>query len=274
MPELAWGLGVIIDYVGNLLGAFKGDSCEYAMMLFASLYIYLSSKKMGKRLKGLMLIPVVILLLVICNPLIEKLLVGQGQQYEWQRVCWVMPVNLVLACGMTTLLIRHRDWRKRLAVCVTVFLTAALTLHYNGVWNLEHWTRVDNTLHVQSESVEVADIIMSDDREDKLCVLPDGLCLDIRSYEPGIKLLNSYRGYELYYGDEYENDQNRMYEELNVLEVPDVKWVGEWVRMYDFVYLVWDRGKVTEEQMEWLLYDKIGETEHYEIYAVRKEYLS
>ncbi len=274
MPGLAWGLGVIIGYIENLLGAFKGDYCEYAMMLFASLYIYLSSKKMGKRLKGLMLIPVVILLLVICNPLAEKSLVGQGQQYEWQSVYWVMPVNVVLACGMTTLLIHHRDWRKRLAVCAVAFLMAALTLVNNGAWNLEHWIRADNTLHVQSESVEVADIIMSDDREDKLCVLPDGLCLDIRSYEPGIKLLNGYKGYELYYGDEYEDDQNRMYKELNVLEEPDVKWVGEWVRMYDFVYLVWDRGKATEGQMERLLYDKIGETEHYEIYAVRKEYLS
>lgn len=247
------------------------NSFVTGLVLLIFLYFFLRNEELKYWQKDWMGITLVILVLVIFNPIIGLVLTNMGYSYDYRRIYWLLPNNVIFAYVLMDLWLHYEKADKR--VLIVLAALAAAVICWSFAWNLKPFVKAENSLHISEEVVRVADIIMEDeDRENKLVVVPDALSWSIRSYQPQIKILNGYLGWEHYYED-YVEDQELIYYHINQNPEPDVKFVGEWVRMYDFVYIVWEKGKVTEEDMKAYLYDLVDSTEHYEVYAVRKDIL-
>lgn len=256
----------------KMLGEFYGDmayrlfgQCSVITLtaITVLLVLLVENRKEVKRLKKTAGYVLAVFILVILNPLFYVIADRLGENFEYYRIYWLLLCTAVLAHAFTCLWLHYNTVLKR-GILILLFLAVILPLQLYPV----ELSKADNIYHVGDETAMVAYAIMEDTGKEKLAIVPEKLSIEIRGFEPSIKLLCGTRNAHQYYA-EYTKDEDRIYYEVNYAEKPDVKWVGEWVRMYDFVYVVWEKGKVGDGEMEKYLYDKIGETQHYVIYATR-----
>lgn len=222
--------------------------------------------KVCTRLRPVMGVCLVMLVAIFVNPLWYMIADRLNLAYDYYRIYWLFPMTAIVSYLAVKVLVQYHRVHE---IFLVLFVLLSISVGYR--YEL-HFVKADNSYHISDETARIAEIIVEDDREDKLAAVPEALTLDIRSYQPSIKLLNGTQNAHQYY-EEYTKDEDRLYYELNFSKKPDVKWVGEWIRMYDFVYLVWERGKVTDDELDALLYNKIGETENYVVYAVKHDEL-
>lgn len=241
------------------------------LVMLAGICILILGNKLGKLKKYILTMPFVILIFVFFNPFINWLMLRVGYDTDYYRIYWLMPLTGIFAFTLMCM------WKKCdifIDKIIVVMLVVAIVYIQEDYMRLDSMKLATNSLHINNETIEVADVIMQDDRVNKLAVVPDSLSWEIRSYDASIKLLNGWHALNHYYEDEFIEEQKMIYHHLNNNEEPDVKYVGEWCRMLDFVYVVWDKGKVDSKEMEKYLYEKIGETENYDIYAVNRLFIN
>lgn len=238
----------------------------FFIALILLMYIWLSAGRFHQKMNKAVGMIAMMMLLVFCNPILYDIAEKLDEAYEYNRIFWMIPITVIFSAAVTGILLQYKSLLTGILVAGYVFF---------AVWHPDsglRMIRAENAYKVNQESVTIADIIMEDDRKEKLVVVPEELSLDIRSYEPAVRLLCGTRNAYQYY-PEYKEDIDRIYYEMNINDKPDIKFVGEWVRMYDFVYVVWEKDKVASGEMEKYLYDIIGDTDHYVVYAVRHEEL-
>lgn len=186
------------------------------------------------RLSKLLVVPSVLLLVLLLNPVSAHFAIALFHDSQVQRFFWLVPMTLILAVCVVLFLGKIPGARRRAAVFVLV--CCVVLLGGNGFPRLRAtWQgRADNAYKVPPVVVELCDEILQDDAPRKTAVLPMPLNLWVRQYCPQIALPFAWNSVE---PDDNAEDLYELYGENNG-EAVDLTELARLAREGGYTYIV------------------------------------
>lgn len=157
---------------------YMGTGLIVIWFLLAVIYLFLCEKRKPRRILFVYM-PVMVLLLFF-NPLFAKLFYRLVGKEIYFRICWLLPVIVVIAYSMVTISERLKG---KASVC---FLAVSLALAaFSGklVYTSSLYSRAENIYHVPDSVVHICDGIEAPGRE-VMAVFPTEMLLYVRQYSP------------------------------------------------------------------------------------------
>lgn len=211
--ENAGQRGVLIIYIEQIL--LKWDckkGCELSMVSMRSLLAYFwvdkprviyfvacclvvlllawkGKDRFATKVFRYIVLPSMVLLVILLNPLTAHLLVTKYQETRSLRFFWLIPVSLLLALVTVRLVSSLR--KRKLKILVAIIVPVILLLFSDGFEKLRGtWqNRITNWYKVPPIVIALDDWIMQDDSAlKKSAVFPHPLNLWVRQYRPEIEL--------------------------------------------------------------------------------------
>lgn len=159
---------------------YMGSGFVMIWFLAALIYLFLNEKQKPKRI-FLVYMPVIMLLLYF-NPLFANLFCRMVGSEIYFRICWLLPVAVVIAYAAVCIQSRLAGRKKILFTAA-----AAVLIAVSGklVYSNPLYSRAENIYHVPESVVEICDAIVVPCRE-VMAVFPAELFLYVRQYEPTV----------------------------------------------------------------------------------------
>ena len=228
----------------SLLAYFWVDKPRVIYFVFCcALVLVLAWKRRDALSRGLrryIVLPSVLLLVLLLNPVVAHLLVTRYEETRSLRFFWLVPITLLLAV-VTVLLV---DWlpRRRQKVLAAVAVPVALLAFSDGFSHLRvTWqNRFTNWYKVPEVVIQLDDWIVSDDAGlEKTAVFPTPVNLWVRQYRPEIVL-----PYEWNKVNKQSEEAKMLYEVIEEAEdAVDLEEVNHWAVAGGYNYIVLDSGK-------------------------------
>ena len=262
------------DFFKNVFINYWGGMALFAVYLVAVIYILKTEQGNKKYILGYM--PIVALLTVF-NPLIVgKIVEKLGLASRYYRFYWILPIALTLSIVLIDMICKSKKVTDKLMIA---FL-AILLINLAGVkFQYEHDDRRDNVYKVSDEVIEISNIIHDyTDKEQITAYYGLNLMMELRTYdasivtpvgrvepdsmdEEAILKLKDEAGYGNVYGN---------YDVLKVMTYVGVEYspqiVHDAFEEYNIECFIRDKAMFSNEYIESLGFEKIGETESYEVY--------
>lgn len=225
----------------SLLAYFWVDKPRVIYFVFCcALVLVLAWKRrdvLSRELRRCIVLPSVLLLVLLLNPVVAHLLVTKYEETRSLRFFWLVPVTLLLA-AVTVLLVDclPRRCQKILAVVALPFVLFAFSGGFprlRATWQ----NRFTNWYKVPEVVIRLDDWILNDDAGlEKTAVFPTPVNLWVRQYRPEIELpyewtkvnWQSDAAAELYWAIEEAED------------AVDLDEVNDWAVQGDYNYIVLD----------------------------------
>lgn len=134
-------------------------------------------------------LPSLLLLTALLNPLIAHLLVTLYEETQSLRFFWLVPASLLMAIVSVRLVFGLRDRKPK--ILMVVLIPVVLLLLSNGFKQLRGtWqNRITNVYKVPPIVIVLSDWIVNDDADiEKSAVFPQPLNLWVRQYRPEIEM--------------------------------------------------------------------------------------
>lgn len=228
----------------SLLAYFWVDKPRVIYFVFCcALVLVLAWKRRDALSRGLrryIVLPSVLLLVLLLNPVVAHLLVTKYEETRSLRFFWLVPVTLLLA-AVTVLLV---DWlpRRRQKVLAAVAVPFVLLAFSDGFSHLRvTWqNQFSNWYKVPEVVIWLDDWIVNDDAGlEKTAVFPTPLNLWVRQYRPEIEL-----PYEWTKINKQSEAAKMLYEVIEKTEdAVDLDEVNRWAVQGGYNYIVLDSGE-------------------------------
>lgn len=152
----------------------------FVMIWFAAalLYLLVNEKRRPKRIV-LVYLPIVMLALYF-NPLFASVFCKIAGSEIYFRICWLMPVIVVIAYTAVCICGRLEGKKQLLFAAAAMALIA---LSGKLVYSNPLYSRAENVYHVPDSVVHICDAIVVPGRE-VMAVFPSELLLYVRQYSP------------------------------------------------------------------------------------------
>jgi hypothetical protein len=179
-------------------------------------------------------------------------LLDEGTYY---RILWLLPMTATIAYSMVKILGRYPAGTLALGILLIV-------LSGNYIYSNQYISAAENAYHLPQESIEVCDLIMPAEEEENVKgVFPDELIHYVRQYTSRILMAygRDYLAPDWKYGDH----------PLRTLMNSEVIAAGKLAKLateYDCHYIVLEKDKRIQGNLEKMNIIKIGETQNYYIY--------
>ena len=179
-------------------------------------------------------------------------LLDEGTYY---RILWLLPMTVTIAYAVVKILGRYPVGS--IVVGAVMVMICGKCVYSNG-----YVTVAENAYHIPQEVIEVCDIIMPEENEERVTgVFPDDLIHFVRQYSSRIKMVygRDYLAPDWIYGD------HPMRTVMNQEEIR----ISELVRLateQKCQYIILEKKKEIIGDFERLNVSKIGETANYDIY--------
>lgn len=148
--------------------------------LAALIYLFLNEKQKPRRIL-LVYLPVIMLVLYF-NPLFAAVFCKMVGSEIYFRICWLMPVIIVIAYAAVCIQARLAGIKRLLFTGAAVVL---IGVSGKLVYSNPLYGRAENIYHVPQSVVEICDAIVVPGRE-VMAVFPSELFLYVRQYEPTV----------------------------------------------------------------------------------------
>lgn len=138
---------------------YMGSGLVLIWFLFSLVYLFFREKRKPRRI--LFVYVPVILLVLYFNPLFAKFFSFLGDEIYF-RLCWLLPVVLVLAYTVLSVLQELAGKKKRVfavAACLLIVISGKL------VYSNPLFERAENIYHMPQEVVDICDAIEIEGRE-------------------------------------------------------------------------------------------------------------
>lgn len=225
----------------SLLAYFWVDKPRVIYFVFCCVLVLVLVWKrrdaLSRRLQRYIVLPSVVLLVLLLNPVVAHLLVTKYEETRSLRFFWLVPVTLLLA-AVTVLLV---DWlpRHRLKVLAAVAVPLMLLAFSGGFRSLRNtWQNQFTNWYKVPEVVIWLDawIVNDDAGLKKTAVFPTPLNLWARQYRPEIEL-----PYEWTKINKQSEAAKMLYEVLEETEdAVDLNEVDHWAVKGGYNYIVLD----------------------------------
>lgn len=236
---------------------YMGSGLMLVWFVLALVYLFLHEKH--KPLRILFIYTPIIVMLLFFNPLFYRLFQATVGTEIYFRLCWLLPVTIVIAYTIVRIYTTLSDSQKENASKKTGFaITAVLILLISGnpVYNNPLYSPAENSYHVPQAVVDICDAIQVDGRE-VMSAFPDEFLLYVRQYSPVVCMPY---GREAYIGK---------YNELNVLLMDDeinVERLAALAKAAGCHYVILEEGKTFLGHMTDYNYELFDTMYGYEIY--------
>lgn len=150
------------------------------MILFLAALIYLLIYEKRKPVRILFLYVPTLVLLLFFNPLFFKFFYGVVGDEIYFRICWLLPVTIVIAYAVIFILEKLRG---RKQICFAVAAFAVIIVSGKLVYSNQLYSRAENAYHVPQEVVDICDAIQVEGRE-VMAAFPGEFLLYVRQYTP------------------------------------------------------------------------------------------
>lgn len=155
-----------------------GTGLVMIWFVVALIYLFLNEKQKPKRIV-LVYMPIIMLVLYF-NPLFASLFCKIVGSEIYFRICWLMPVIIVIAYSAVSIFSRLKGKKQFLfAVAAMVVIALSGKLIYSN----SLYSRAENIYHVPDSVVHICDSIVVPGRE-VMAVFPSELLLYVRQYSP------------------------------------------------------------------------------------------
>ena len=187
--------------------------CAWALLL-----AWKCRDKVSCKLRRHIVLPSLVLLVLLLNPLSAHVLVTQALETRSLRFFWLIPVALLLACTAVLLLgfVSGRG-RKILVGAAVPLLLFAYGVPFHNLGNT--WeNETSNWYKIPQVVVDLCDVIMQDHTwSKKKAVFPDGVNHWVRQYQPEIRLAYAWNQTNWSLAPEWQ-----LYNSLNVPETEPI----------------------------------------------------
>lgn len=231
---------------------FTGSGFLTILYLLTLLYLWMSEKN-----------PTIRAILVYGSSVIQILFFMPLFYYGYQildagtyyRILWILPMTVTIAYGAVKILGRYPTG----SIAIGLVMIAICGKY---VYSNPYITKAENAYHIPQEAIEVCDIIMPAEDEERVTgIFPDDLIHFVRQYTSRIQMVygRDYLAPDWIYGD---------HPIRKVMNQEKVK-VSELVRLAteeNCQYIIIEKSKETIGTFEKLKVLKIGETSNYNIY--------
>lgn len=228
----------------SLLAYFWVDKPRVLYFVFCcALVLVLAWKRRDALSRGLrryIVLPSVLLLVLLLNPVVAHLLVTKYEETRSLRFFWLVPITLLLA-AVTVLLV---DWlpRRRQKILAAVAVPFVLLAFSGGFRSLRStWqNQFTNWYKVPEVVIQLDDWIVSDGTDlEKTAVFPTPLNLWVRQYRPEIE-----QPYEWTKVNKQSEAAKMLYEVIEKTEdAVDLDEVNRWAVQGGYNYIVLDSGE-------------------------------
>lgn len=173
----------------------------------------------------------------------------------YYRILWLLPMTITIAYAAVKILGRY-------PIGSIVIGAVMIVICGQCVYNNGYITRAENVYHLPQEAIEVCDIIMPAEEEERVMgVFPDDLIHFVRQYTDRIRMVygRDYLAPDWIYGD------HPLRKVMNQEEIR----ISELVRLateHKCQYIILERDKEIIGDFGRLKVQKIGETANYDIY--------
>lgn len=157
---------------------YMGTGLVVIWFLLAVIYLFLCEKRKPRRI--LFVYMPVIDLLLFFNPLFAKLFFSLVGDEIYFRLCWLLPVIVVIAYSVVVISERLKG---RTAVCFVTVALALAALSGKLVYSSPLYSRAENIYHVPDSVVQICDSIVVPGRE-VMAVFPKEMLQYVRQYSP------------------------------------------------------------------------------------------
>lgn len=157
---------------------YMGTGFVMIWFVAALIYLLVNEKQRSKRIV-LVYMPIIMLALYF-NPLFASVFCGIVGSEIYFRICWLMPVIVVIAYAAVSICSRLTGKRQLLFAAAVIALTA---LSGKSVYSNPLYSRAENIYHVPDSVVHLCDAIVVPGRE-VMAVFPSELLLYVRQYSP------------------------------------------------------------------------------------------
>lgn len=250
---------VICKKEWNMVSIFQkymGTGLMLIWFVLALVYLFCHEKRKPYRI--LFLYMPVMVLLVFFNPLFFRLFSETVGGEIYFRLCWLLPVILVIGYTITLICDSLKGRQK-----AYFGLVAIMVLMISGklVYSSPLFSRAENTYHIPQVVVDICDAIEVEGRE-VMAAFPDEFLLYVRQYSPVICM-------------PYGRESFEYYNELNAVimsEEPDAEGLAALAMQNHCHYVIIQAGKVLLEDMIPFDFELFASIDGYEIYKNNNMY--
>ena len=239
----------------DILEIFQGfTGSGYLTILYLLTLLYLWTSEKNPTFRAVFVYGASIIQLLFFVPLFYYgyQLLDEGTYY---RILWVLPMTITIAYASVKILGRYPV--SSIAIGVLLIVICGKNVYSN-----EYISRAENIYHIPQEVIEVCDVIMPGEDEERITgVFPDDLIHFVRQYSSRIQMPygRDYLAPDWIYGDHpLRKVMNQ--EEIRISEI--VRLATE----QNCQYIILERNKELIGNFENLKVFKIGETTNYDIY--------
>lgn len=245
---------------------YKGPYSMYlAIWLLAMLYIYLTEE--NKKIKTFFLgYSLTVIFVIICNPIIYKLLGSILTIDTYWRLFWILPVGIVIAYAAVKLIFSIQEKNKKIVTILTIFITiiasGSCVYKYFDISKVKefdylnyNFAKVNNLYKIPDEAFEISKIISEHDSENKKVMAPEEIVPYIRQYDACIHLVYGRNPWG------YEDNEN-----LKMLYAGNIKDLIPKLDELNSNYIIFRKETELNDDISKYSYELIDETENYNIY--------
>lgn len=178
---------------------YMGTGFVMLWFMAALIYLLVNEKDKSKRII-LVYVPAVMLALYF-NPLFASAFCRVVGSEIYFRICWLMPVIVVIAYAAVCICSRLKGRKQLLFAAAVLALTA---LSGKLVYSNPLYSRAENMYHVPDSVVHICDAIVVPGRE-VMAVFPSELLLYVRQYSPLVCMPYGRDGLMGYYNELYDS---------------------------------------------------------------------
>ena len=227
---------------------YMGSGLVLIWFLFSLVYLFFREKRKSRRI--LFVYVPVILLVLYFNLLFTKFFFLFLGDEIYFRLCWLLPVVLVLAYTVLSVLQELAGKKKRVfavAACLLIVVSGKL------VYSNPLFERAENIYHMPQEVVDICDAIEIEGRE-VMAAFPDEFLLYVRQYSPLVRMPYGR-------GDTYDG----FYRLMNREEI-DADELAGYAKEWSCHYIILPEKTVIMGSLEKYGYEKLEPIDGYVIY--------
>ncbi|MBO4862775.1 MAG: MBL fold metallo-hydrolase [Eubacterium sp.] len=233
---------------------YYGTAGFLVLEVFAGLLLMLIDRKKYSRI----IIPSVIILIIVVNPISYKLLLYKTRLW---RLFWMVPLVYIMLLAFMELLKKTDEFWKKLLI--TAGLILLLTIFGDNTYLNSGEGRADSVYKLPNGVIEVSDIMLEKDKSPR-CVLGGDLLTAIRLYSGDIEPMYG-RNAENYM-DKASEYEKRIFKEMES-ETPNYTYVLSSARRLGYNFIVNTEDKPIDTETERLYgYSLLDNTNGYNIY--------
>ena len=186
---------------------YMGSGLMLIWFVLALIYLFFQEKR--KPMRILFLYTPTIIFLLFFNPLFYRLFQETVGTEIYFRICWMMPITLVIAYTIVHIIDNMANKKKQSTgsafspvkkVVFSVATILILLVSGSPVYTSPLYTPAENAYHVPQFVVDICDAIEIEGRE-VMAAFPDEFLLYVRQYSPVVCMPYGREAYTGYYNE-------------------------------------------------------------------------